>query len=137
MVKSEVLARIPSEDLRVYLVWLPILGGDTLDAARESAGTVGDPRVTHYWDPDLSFARSLGEVLSIPPSPRRDQGLRTGTAWDIYVAYPRGATWEQAPPTTFWMQQLSQVDAAQAPKLDGPALRAHIESRLAPTDAPR
>ena len=133
MVKSEVLARVPSEDLRVYMVWLPILGSDTQEAAGESANAVGDRRVTHYWDPELMFARSLGEVLSIPPSPRRDQGFRTGVAWDVYLAYPRGVTWAGAPPSkAFWMQQLSQVTAEQAPELDGARLREHIESLLAP-----
>ena len=132
-VKSEVLDRVHSADLRVYLVWLPMLGSDTRDAALHSATLVPDGRSSHYWDSDMSLARSLGEALRIPP--RKQGAAGTGAAWDVYLAYPRGVTWTTAPPSTFWMHQLRQVTDGRAPQLDGAALRSHVEALLAPAPA--
>ena len=131
--KSEVLDRVPSSDLRVFIVWLPILYRDTKDAAVEAAALVPDARASHFYDATMELSNALGEALQIPAS-SGDSDPRFGHAWDVYLAYPLGARWiSVTPPRTFWMHQLTVLSPAKAPRLDGAALRAHVEGLLAPT----
>lgn len=99
--RERVLNAHPEADLRVFVVWLPMLGGDSAQTSAESSDIfAGDPRVIQFYDPD----RLLGAQISA-------QLLRKGAgpAWDIYLAYSPDAVWrEQAPPEPAdWMHQLS------------------------------
>jgi hypothetical protein len=137
VVKNEVLASSPRTDLRVHLVWVPILESDTVDEAQAAVPTVSDPRVHQYWDRGRQLATALGSVLGIPPrrgdaaaSPSSSSGT-SGLAWDVYLLYPREARWPVAdsPPVPgHWMHQLNQVTPAQAPFLDGKELRRWIDA---------
>jgi len=119
VVQKEALAALADPELRAYVVWTPILDGDTAGAARRAAADLpADPRVTHYWDDGRALANSLGARLSLPGR---------GIAWDIYLVYPPRAAWpatdDAPPPPARWMSQLDDVPPAQAPQLDGPLLR--------------
>lgn len=132
MVVDEVLAKVASPELRTYVVWIPVMPEDGEGAARAAASRLRDPRVAHFWDPERALGRALGETLAIPA--RREPAIASRLAWDVYVLYPRAATWardRRAPPApVFWMHQLDQVDAATAPELDGATLRARVEASL-------
>ena len=45
--QSQILQRYPDADLRVYVVWLPVM---PLDARFDVADLLVDRRATHYWD---------------------------------------------------------------------------------------
>jgi hypothetical protein len=79
------LAQYPSDQLRVYAVWLPMLGGD----AREewNGTTMSDTRVTHFWDGD----RLVGQWFA------KHVDDYEGIAWDVYYLYGPEATWETIP----------------------------------------
>lgn len=139
--KNEVLAPLPQTDLRVYLVWVPILETDT-QAAAEAAMTAmpgNDPRIDQYWDRGGQLAAVLGRVLGIPPRRADAAASQTssagasdgasGLAWDVYLLYPRQARWPAAgaPKPERWMHQLHQVTPAQAPLLDGSELRRWVD----------
>ncbi len=71
------------------------------------------PSATHYWDGERHIARHMGRALGIAPGesvPDADIGL----AWDVYLAYGRGAKLLEQP--DFWMHQL---DVKHAPRFDG------------------
>ena len=110
-----------SPALRVYIVWIQILPGDSGDAAARSAAELlpDDPRVTSYWDADQALGVDLGKTLAIPA-----QSLPSAVAWDVYLVYPPGVAWGSAP--VFWMHQLEEV--SQAPLLDAAVLRNRVES---------
>jgi hypothetical protein len=119
-----VLAPLASVDLRAYIVWLPMLEGDTREAAERDAHAVGDRRVSQFWDGGQALGRTLGRVLELPP---RREGDTSGVAWDVYLVYPPGAVWTgEAPRPGYWMHQLSDVSDEKAPVLDGAELRRRV-----------
>ena len=100
MVLENVLNEIDSEQLAVYVVWIPVLAGDSLAAAEKAALTeVADMRATHFWDGDQNLGRAYGKALELPNG--RD------LAWDIYFTYAAGQEWgETVPAPADWSHQL-------------------------------
>ena len=83
--QTQLLARLASDQLRVYVVWLPMLAGD---ARQEWNGnTMPDPRVMHFWDGE----RQVGEWFA-----EEVEGYR-GVSWDTYYLYGPDAKWETIP----------------------------------------
>jgi len=99
-----VLAKTDSPGLRVYAAWLPILKADTEEEAADSAGDLADPRVLHFWNPDMSLAAEASRALRIT--------AQLEQAWDVFLVYGPDATWEgeHLPAPTAWMHHLSQKD---------------------------
>jgi hypothetical protein len=115
-VRSEVLDVIADSSLAVYAVWEPILMTDSETSARRAVSLLPDPRVRHYW----TDAPSLGLLYQEPI------GLRAEPAWDVYLVYAPGATWEEGalPPAPDWFMhqlgdRLPEDRAFDAPKLAG------------------
>jgi len=109
-----VLEHIDDGDLKVYAVWEPILRTDDERAARKATVLLDDPRVEHFW----ISTRDVGEMFQEPIN------LTAEPAWDVYLVYPRGVTWDSSPPEpAYFMHQLrgrlpdaSRLDAAQLAK---------------------
>jgi len=116
----ELLAALPGAALAVRYVWLPMLPGDTFEAAAAVATRLREPRAKHYWDGDRRLGRRLGDALSIPP-----EAQGGGIAWDVYLLYGRGAKDIAAP--GFWMHQLALT---QAPRLDAEEFRRRVVELL-------
>ncbi|MFN7975688.1 MAG: hypothetical protein U0166_25670 [Acidobacteriota bacterium] len=117
---TEVLANIPANDLRVYVVWLPAIPKDNRDAAVRDAAIFDDPRMLHYWDPVAAQGMEWNRKLNLP----------TGQlAWDIFIVLPRGATWkaDEMPTPLYWSHQLSMQVGI---KYDPVELRKEIEKAL-------
>lgn len=79
--QTQLLAKLPSDKLRVYAVWLPMLWGD----AREEwdGNTMPDSRVTHFWDGETQVGQWFAKQVD---------GYE-GIAWDAYYLYGPDATW--------------------------------------------
>lgn len=79
----------PHANLRVIVIWLPMLAGDSRSAW--SRAVLDDPRVTSLWDGDRIagrwFANHRTGGLGIPGT----------VVWDAYLAYGAGARWRSAP----------------------------------------
>jgi len=123
---AELLAALPHPDLRVYYVWVPMLPPDHEAAADALAARFAEPRATHYWDGERAFARALAAALRISGRDSIGAGDGPGFAWDVYLAYARGAAALEAP--AFWMHQLA---VPNAPLLDAEAFRQRVEELLA------
>ncbi len=131
---AELLAALPHPDLRVRYVWVPVLPPDDPAAAAAAAERFAEPRpdgppsgrATHYWDGERGLAQRLGESLGI--SAKGSLGVEggSGLAWDVYLAYERGATDLFSP--AFWMHQLG---VTHAPRLDTAAFRERVGGLLA------
>jgi hypothetical protein len=83
-VQSQVLALEPSDDVRVFTVWV----NRGIEDEREAVDTtlLGDPRVTQYWDGEgvsgTHFGtRGLGGLGPI------------GFIFDVYYVFGPSATW--------------------------------------------
>ena len=99
MAQREVLDRVRSDSLVVFVVWEPILGGDRETAARRAAAFIPDPRARHYWTDELQLGAAFQAAVPLVDEP----------AWDVYLLYPKGVEWEGASPPTpsYYMHQLS------------------------------
>src|SRR3990172_8923899 len=122
---AELLAAVPAQDLRAYYVWVPMLPPDDEAAADAVAAHFAEPRASHYWDGERALAREMGQALRISARDSIGAGDGPGFAWDVYMAYPRGAVDLTRP--AFWMHQLG---VPHAPRLDGEAFRSGGERLL-------
>lgn len=118
--QSAVLDTISDPSLRAYVAWVPILPDDKGAAARESRTLVPNARAAHFWDAGRALPPLFAAVLGLPEG---------WPAWDVYLLYDRGATWEQEPPApSYWEHQLG--DQPAAPKLDGMRFAAKVRAIL-------
>lgn len=100
------LDSLPSDSLRVYVVWEAVLASDDSAAAARRAGESDDPRLVHFWDPEKLTGSAWRHVLSLPRF-----------AWDVYFVFGADAGWGDMPPRPdFWQHQ--GVGADIAPVLD-------------------
>jgi hypothetical protein len=118
-VNSDVLAKIPTNDVRAYAVWVPKRKGKEADVA-EATATVTDGRATHFWDGAGVLLRAFAPVL----------GLRED-AWDVYMIYGPEARWETSTPPVpaFWMHQLGS--SVSAPRLDAGIFAQRLRETIA------
>ena len=121
MVQNQVLAKIASEDVAVFVVWIPTFPGDNRQKALRRRNLLPDRRVRQFWDGDLRLGKRYRDVLSLPES--------IEVAWDVYFAFDRQTEWtEEPPPPAFWQHQLSGAESSR--RLNGPQLRENAEELL-------
>lgn len=116
------MAETPSEKLRTLAVLIPMMDDDDLETALKQIERLPDPRATHAWDGERNVGDLFGKTLGL-----------SKTAWDVYLVYPPGMTWDEdgppAPP--FWMHQLDQLGdepgADPAIRLDKKKLKAELD----------
>jgi hypothetical protein len=121
VVQRYLLERLPDPGLRVYVVWGPMLGGETEAAARAATGLVPDPRATHYW----TAAHTLAERLRGPA------GLVEELAWDTFLLFPPEARWGEVPPTPSHVMHVDKRLPADR-RLNGETLAAEARKLLSP-----
>ncbi len=115
MVRDEVMRKVGSSDLSCFVVWLPMLPGDSLKSAQVASGLARDPRTTQLYASDKQMFRALGQPL----------GLNGEVAWDVYLAFGRDAHAEDSlPAPDFFMHQLHPLPERLF--LNGQSLRAQI-----------
>ncbi len=83
--RSNILQKYPTSDIRVYTVWFDMLPGDSRDLVDRKL--LSDRRVTNYYDP----GRLIGSWFAA----NVDSGR--GIVWDAYFLYGRDASWVSAP----------------------------------------
>ena len=127
-IEKQVLETIPSKQLAVYVVWLPVLNFQdeaTLQRnGQKESIRVPDSRATHYIDPDGFAGRQYSPILNIPYH---------GPAWDVYLAFGPDVRWEDRAPTpTEWMHQGGDgMDRTR--RLDGRKFATEIQQLLVST----
>jgi hypothetical protein len=111
-------------DFRLYIVWLPVLANDSLQAAEGARLSLSqDARLAHFWDHDLIISRTYHQVLQLGQRQRRHR-----VAWDIFLLYRAGPLWGDVPPVpSFWMHQLFLEDV---PKLEPDSLRHELDQMI-------
>jgi hypothetical protein len=98
-VQESVLDAYPDAALSVTIIWVDMLRADGEAAASKSAQIFDDVRVTQFYDPTFRSSKVFAkDVLHADGGP----------AWDMYLYYEPGATWDAAPPKPEeWYHQLS------------------------------
>lgn len=107
-----------------------MLAGDDASQAYESAGRL-DPEgsASHFHDPAAIVGKAVAAAL----------GGQGAIAWDVYLLFPPGGTWEGSPPAPLeWFHQLGDDAWADAAHYrTGEALRESLRlsaARLAQLD---
>jgi hypothetical protein len=73
-----VLREVRDPDLRVFVVWEPVLITDWHAPGAGAVGRIPDARVTQFWDPRRTLS----------------QAIRRGrVVWDYVATYPPGVRW--------------------------------------------
>ncbi len=93
----KILDEVSDSRLKMYVVWEPMLSGDSKDLAYQMSKKEDDPRMTyHSWD---------GEQLS-GKLYQTKMNLR-GVAWDVYFLYDTDTVWDDQGPSVpiYWQHQ--------------------------------
>ena len=98
------LARYPDAEVRVLVIWLPVLPSDTGPPTEAVRAALDDPRVIEFWDPERWASPRMMERARIMV---RDQGGEPdfppdALAWDLMGLFPAGGRWEEPFPTPVW-----------------------------------
>ena len=81
----DILGQQPTDSLRVYAVWMPMLPGDSRDSW--DGGYLSDYRVLHYWDEGRLTGTWFAQEVD---------GLE-GVSWNTYYLFEPHASWESVP----------------------------------------
>ena len=126
-IEKQVLETIPSKELAVYVVWIPVLNFQdetTLQRnGQKESSRVPDSRAIHYTDPHGFAGKQYSPILKFPyQSP----------AWDVYLAFGADARWaDRAPIPSSWMYQGEGIEGAR--RLDGRKFAEEVQQLLAPS----
>ncbi len=107
--QEEVLERYPDADLRVYVVWLPVL---PLDERFAVADVMVDARASHFWDNDQLVSDDLAQAF----------GSEGQLIWDAFFAFGPDAEWDERPPVPLAtgapvVEELETLETALQPYL--------------------
>jgi hypothetical protein len=113
------LKRVSDDQVRVYVIWDPIFGGNFEGAAKELSYRFPDKRISYFKDPDSLAGKQWKQVLK----------LDNEIAWDVYFLYGADAQWGNEPPQPdFWMHQLFGV--TKAPGFNEPVFEEKLKEML-------
>lgn len=90
------LAEFPDAQLRIQVVWEPVLKSDIAAPLTRVLGLLHDRRVTQYWDPNRVVSADLVRSVNTEPTRyRRKDRLPPGfIAWDVIAVFAKSAHWE-------------------------------------------
>jgi hypothetical protein len=80
------LREINSQDVRVFVIWEPVLATDFVAPSTAALARIPDARVAQYWDRKRTLSHLLGERN------------RSTVVWDYIAVYAPGTLWQDAPP---------------------------------------
>jgi hypothetical protein len=94
---ADVLRANARKDLRVFVIWEPVLVTDWGTPSPSLTSYVADPRVMHYWDRGRRLSSILGGAGKLPALAGMEQvGFRMkDVVWDVALLYPAAAVWGQ------------------------------------------
>lgn len=85
---QQLLTDLSAKNVRVYVVWEPILPTDWQEPTSPILGRIADSRASQYWDKDHLVAKSIRQHV---PANEPDCCDNDGVLWDIIALYPKGA----------------------------------------------
>ena len=84
---QQVLQREAGKDIRVFVLWEPVLLTDWLAPSTATLKRISDRRTQQYWDKRRLLSKAMGETD------------KKSIVWDQVIIYGRGVSWsEVAPP---------------------------------------
>jgi hypothetical protein len=122
VVQRYVLDEIKAPDLRVYVIWEPVVARDTEETATAASRFMSDPRVVQFWGENRFAGQAFANALTAGAAP----------VWDVFFIFSGGARWETVVPTpSFIMSNMpGEQPLRKYPRLNGPELALKIKSLL-------
>lgn len=101
---GKLLKEHPETDVRVLVIWLPVIDSDRGPPTAEVRKPLQDPRVIEYWDPNRWASPRMMEraAIMIRAEEREPDFGPDAIAWDLIALFPAGVTWEEPFPTPAW-----------------------------------
>jgi hypothetical protein len=67
MSAAQIVLSLPrSDDFRLYILWLPVLEGDTPQVAEQTQERLPtDDRLRHFWDHEFMLSREYHQMLQL------------------------------------------------------------------------
>lgn len=93
----KILDEVSDPQVKMYVVWEPMLSGDSKDLAYQMSKKENDPRMTyHSWDGEQLSGKLFQTKLNL-----------RGVAWDVYFLYDAHAVWNEKEPSNpaYWQHQ--------------------------------
>jgi pimeloyl-ACP methyl ester carboxylesterase len=114
---------LDDEDLRLFVVWGPMLDKETEEDARRATASVPDPRAMHFWTDadgvaDL-FQRTLGFTDEVE------------SGWDTFTLFAPGTAWREGPPPEPDLYMHVGKSLPEERRLDAIALAERVAALLA------
>ncbi|MGH9970432.1 MAG: hypothetical protein ACREBG_21945 [Pyrinomonadaceae bacterium] len=106
--QTELLAKYPSSELRVYVLWFSMIATDARSAWRWTGNVITDPRVIHFWDDQ----KVIGRWFAAQDNPEESD---PGIVWDAFFLYGPDARWDGAlqPPLSRGATVLDEYDTLE------------------------
>ena len=82
---GQLLRDINSQDVRVFVIWEPVLPTDFVAPSTAALARIPDARAAQYWDRKRALSHLLGEHN------------RSTVVWDYIAVYAPGTLWQDAP----------------------------------------
>ena len=83
---GQLLREINSQNVRVFVIWEPVLPTDFVAPSTAALARIPDVRAAQYWDRKRELSHLLGEHN------------RPTVVWDYIAVYGPGTLWQDAPP---------------------------------------
>jgi hypothetical protein len=80
------MREINSQNVRVFVVWEPVLPTDCVAPSTAALARIPDSRAAQFWDKTRALSHLLGEHS------------RSIVVWDYIAVYASGTLWQDAPP---------------------------------------
>lgn len=80
------MQREAGKDIRVFVVWEPVLATDWRAPSTATLRRVSDQRARQYWDEGRLLSKAMGETG------------KKSIIWDQVLVYGRGITWSETEP---------------------------------------
>jgi hypothetical protein len=133
---EQFLERERDPDLRVLVVWEPILRADWRVPGASVLARLPDPRVRQFWDPQHLIAQEIARRTAAAGKTPPDCCLDNGFLWDEALLYAPGSHWTTAALGVFWegpvWKAVPGLEAALHPRR-GAALPAQVSGSATPT----
>ena len=87
---GRLLREFNSKDVRVFVIWEPVLATDFTAPSTAALARIPDLRASQYWDRRRALSHLLGERN------------RSTVVWDYIAVYAPGPLWQDAPPKSVY-----------------------------------
>ena len=118
-IQRHFLAKNPSDDFRLFAVWLPATDADTEESLLTAMQLIPDPRVQHYWDVDRVLNAQLLDAVAFEIQMR---------IFDLHLLYDRETMWEKRLPRPGYF--LHEVKGLSGPPWSIQAFVLEVEQAL-------